>query len=281
MTLVNNCKFQVYSSMTSHLYIASCGHQPKPSLPLSPYIWLPLLSSFSTPPFSFCCLCLWVCFVHLLLFCIPHMTEISWFLSFSTWLTLLGLVLSRSTHGVANVSFSSLSPCFLVIYGSIHCEEFWRQRRSGFSCLFFCPPPSLPSWSEVPELWILAHPICSSAYWPQLPRVLLEKPHQLLLTVAPLLGLSFILVGSCFMGAKGRGSVCCDGGSGRYVTDLAGTYLLHLQAHGDWVPTVYLHMYTMSKELKARFPVRFFRKWNAVTVLLSSGPQCGLHLCGH
>ena len=64
------------NGIVHHLYIALCAHNPKSNLPSSPYISSPL-------PFTSLCLWVFIGFSYLFIcwfkFCIPHMSEFTWF----------------------------------------------------------------------------------------------------------------------------------------------------------------------------------------------------------
>lgn len=150
------CKYSVNSSvlysMIHHLYTALYIHHPKSSLFLSPYIWLPLPSSFSLhhpDPFlsgnHYNVVCLWVylfwLFVCCFLFYVPHMREIIWFLSFSAWLTSPSMVLSRSIHVVANDNISLflwLSSIVLYICTTSSLSNHLLKTFRLFPCFGYC-----------------------------------------------------------------------------------------------------------------------------------------------
>ena len=85
-------KFQVFSSITHHLYIALCAHHPKSHLP-SPCRWPFLPFPISHTPFSsgnqhtIVCVYEYVCLFVAFSF-ISHLSEIIQSLTFSVWLTL-------------------------------------------------------------------------------------------------------------------------------------------------------------------------------------------------
>ena len=89
--------------MIHDLYIALCAHHPRSNqLPLL-YIWLLLFFTILSPLFP---LVTAVC-VYEFQFYILHISKIIWFLAFSDWLILLGIIFSWFTHVVRNVSISS------------------------------------------------------------------------------------------------------------------------------------------------------------------------------
>ena len=93
--------------MIHDLYAALCAHHPKSNHLPSQYIWPPLPST--TPPTLFLLVTtvlLSVCVSEFQLY-IPHMSKIIWFLAFTAWLTLLSIILARSSHVVISGSISS------------------------------------------------------------------------------------------------------------------------------------------------------------------------------
>ena len=84
---------------------------------MCPFTFHPFPTSFPSgnPPST---LLIYVC-VCLIVFYLPHMSEIIWYLGFSIWIILLSKIPSRSIHVVTNVTISSflwLSSIPLHIY---------------------------------------------------------------------------------------------------------------------------------------------------------------------
>ena len=134
MILVNKLyRFQVYTSMIHHLYIALCAHHlksyrikhPKSHqhifdllYPLLPQLPFPLVTTILlSVSISFCLFSfLFICFFQ---FCIPHMSKIIWFLTFSVWLILLSMLFSRSSHIVWSKALRNSTYCMIQFYRAL------------------------------------------------------------------------------------------------------------------------------------------------------------------
>ena len=86
-------RFQMCNSIINHLYMALCAHQPKSNLPLSQYIWPPLLFTIPQLPFPssnhHAVICVWVLVCLSCLICF-FMSDI-WVKSYGSWLFSSGL----------------------------------------------------------------------------------------------------------------------------------------------------------------------------------------------
>ena len=95
------------SSWTEH-YINFCIYKYYISPVYTPVCSFPKCPPPATLPLCSLYLCVCVClvwFVHLFLtyFCIPHMNEIIWYVSFSIWLTSFSIILARFPNSQNNL----------------------------------------------------------------------------------------------------------------------------------------------------------------------------------
>ena len=100
----------IHSISTSlHLLIPTST----PSLPHPPPPWQP----------SVCSLCPWFCFCFIdkficVIFQIPHISDIIWYLSFSFWLTSLSMIICSCIHVAVNgiISFLFMAVWYSIVY---------------------------------------------------------------------------------------------------------------------------------------------------------------------
>ena len=101
-------------------------------------------------PFPVCFLCLWACFyfvdkfIYTLFFKVLHISGITWYLSFSVWLTSLSMIISRFIHVAANS---------IIFYGKVIFHRIYVPHLYQVICqwtfrLLPCPGYSKQCCSE-------------------------------------------------------------------------------------------------------------------------------------